>query len=129
MSKYQHIVIPEGDLIQVDSTGKVTTPDKPIICFIEGDGIGPDIWRAAQRIFDATVKHCYGEKRAISWMEIFAGEKANGIYGAYLPEETLDAIREYEVLLHVRGQVAGAGDRVSQRNPAFGRSRYYRTRQ
>lgn len=99
MSKYQHIVIPEGDPIQVDSTGKVTTPDKPIICFIEGDGIGPDIWRAAQRIFDATVKHCYGDKRAISWMEIFAGEKANGIYGAYLPEETLDAIREYEVAI------------------------------
>lgn len=99
MNKYQHITIPDGDVIAVDSSGHVTTPDKPIICFIEGDGTGPDIWRASQVIFDAAVKHCHGEKKSIAWMEIYAGEKANRIYGTYLPDETLDAIREYEVAI------------------------------
>jgi isocitrate dehydrogenase len=99
MSKFEHITIPEGDIIQVDASGRVAVSDKPIVCFIEGDGIGPDIWRASQAIFDAAVKHCYGEKRAVAWMEIYAGEKANGIYGTYLPDETLDAIREYEVAI------------------------------
>ncbi len=99
MSKFEHITIPEGDIIQVDEAGRVAVSDKPIVCFIEGDGIGPDIWRASQAIFDAAVKHCYGEKRAVAWMEIYAGEKANGIYGTYLPDETLDAIREYEVAI------------------------------
>ena len=99
MSKFEHITIPEGDIIQVDEAGRVAVSDKPIVCFIEGDGIGPDIWRASQAIFDAAVKHCYGEKRAVAWMEIYAGEKANGIYGSYLPDETLDAIREYEVAI------------------------------
>lgn len=99
MSKFEHITIPEGDIIQVDASGRVAVSDKPIVCFIEGDGIGPDIWRASKAIFDAAVKHCYGEKRAVAWMEIYAGEKANGIYGTYLPDETLDAIREYEVAI------------------------------
>ncbi len=99
MSNYKHITVPAGDKIQVDETGHVTTPDNPIICFIEGDGTGPDIWRASKMLFDAAVKHCYGGKRAVSWMEIFAGEKANGIYGSYLPDETLEAIREYEVAI------------------------------
>jgi len=99
MNKYQHITIPDGDVIEVDSSGHVTTPDKPIICFIEGDGTGPDIWRASQVIFDAAVKHCYGEKKSIAWMEIYAGEKANNIYGTYLPDETLDAIQEYQVAI------------------------------
>ncbi|HDP34480.1 MAG TPA: NADP-dependent isocitrate dehydrogenase [Candidatus Hydrogenedentes bacterium] len=99
MSKFKHIVVPAGDVIQVDGAGRVTTPDKPIVCFIEGDGTGPDIWRASKRIFDAAVAHCYGGKREIAWMEIYAGEKASGLYGTYLPDETLDAIREYEVAI------------------------------
>ncbi len=99
MSKFKHITVPAGDVIKVDAAGQVSTPDNPIICFIEGDGTGPDIWRASRMLFDAAVKHCYGGKRAISWMEIYAGEKANGLYGAYLPDETLDAIREYEVAI------------------------------
>ena len=99
MSKFKHINVPAGDMIQVDKSGQVTVSDKPIVCFIEGDGIGPDIWRASRMIFDAAVKHCYGGKRAVSWMEIYAGEKANNLYGSYLPDETLDAIREYEVAI------------------------------
>lgn len=99
MSKYQHVTIPEGDVIRIDSNGAPATPDIPIICFIEGDGTGPDIWRASRFLFDAAVKHCYGTKRAVAWMEIFAGEKANSVYGTYLPDETLEAVREYGVAI------------------------------
>jgi len=99
MSKFQHLTVPAGDPIQVGADGALITPDTPVICFIEGDGTGPDIWRASQYLFDAAVKHCYGDARKIAWMEIYAGEKANGVYGTYLPEETLQAIREYEVAI------------------------------
>lgn len=99
MSKYQHITIPGGDIIHLASDGTLVTPDVPVICFIEGDGTGPDIWRASRFLFDAAVKHCYGPKRSVAWMEIFAGEKANGIYGTYLPDETLEAVREYGVAI------------------------------
>jgi len=99
MSKYKYIEIPSGDKIEVGADGVLQTPDKPIVAFVEGDGIGPDIWRASKRIFDAAVQHCYGDKRAIAWMEVFAGEKANTKCGTYLPEETLDAIREYRVAI------------------------------
>lgn len=99
MSRYQHIVIPPGEPIRIGADGCLSVSERPILCFIEGDGTGPDIWRASQFLFDAAVKHCYGGKRAIAWMEIFAGEKANSIYGSYLPEETLEAIREYEVAI------------------------------
>lgn len=99
MSKFTHIQVPNGETIQTAEGGEIITPDHPIICFIEGDGTGPDIWRASKFLFDAAVKHCYGEKRAIAWMEIFAGEKANRLYGSYLPEETVEAIRTYEVAI------------------------------
>ncbi len=97
-TSFRHIKVPEGDRITMEE-GAVKTPDVPIIGFIEGDGIGPDIWRASQPVFDAAVRHCYGNKRRIAWMEVFAGEKANGLYNDYLPEETLDAIRHYHVAL------------------------------
>lgn len=99
MSPFKHIQVPDGEPIQVSPDGKIIAPDQPIICFIEGDGTGPDIWRAAKFLFDATVRHCYGEKRRIAWMEIFAGEKANQRCGAYLPDETIEAIRTYEVAI------------------------------
>ena len=99
MSNYHHITIPAGDKIHKGSDGTLVTPDVPVICFIEGDGTGPDIWRASRFLFDAAVKHCYGPKRAVAWMEIFAGEKANGIYETYLPDETLDAVREYGIAI------------------------------
>lgn len=98
MGNYKHITVPAGDKVKIVG-GLPETPENPIIGFIEGDGIGPDIWKASQHIFDAAVKHCYGEKRRVSWMEIFAGEKANNVTGSYLPEETLDAIREYEIAI------------------------------
>lgn len=99
MSTYQFIKIPEGDKIRPAGKGAVETPDRPIIGFIEGDGIGPDIWAAAKHVFDEAVAHCYGAKRAIAWMEIYAGEKANDKCGSYLPGETVDAIRDYMVAI------------------------------
>jgi len=99
MGSYTHITVPAGEKIDVAADGVVQTPDRPIVAFIEGDGTGPDIWRAAKMVFDAAIRHCYAAKRAIAWMEVFAGEKANAVYGAYLPDETLDAIREFHVAI------------------------------
>jgi len=99
MSKYTLSQIPDGSRIQAARDGTLETPDRPIIAFIEGDGTGPDIWRASRIVFDAAVEHCYGGKRNVAWMEIFAGEKANNLCGMYLPEETLDAIRDFRVAI------------------------------
>ena len=81
------------------SNGKLTVPDNPIIPFIEGDGIGPDVWRASSRVLDAAVNKAYGGQRVINWMEVYAGEKANSLTGSWLPDETLDACREYLVAI------------------------------
>lgn len=96
---FKHIQVPPGEPIAVSSDGVLETPDKPIIAFIEGDGTGPDIWRASKMVFDAAVRHCYGDKRALAWMEIYAGEKANQLCGSYLPDETLEAIEKYHVAI------------------------------
>ncbi len=96
---YQKITIPEtGERIRLVD-GELQVPDHPVLTFIEGDGTGPDIWAAARRVFDAAVEKAYGKSRAISWMEIFAGEKANQVYGEeiWLPNETLEALREFLV--------------------------------
>ncbi len=77
--------------------GKLNVPDNPIIPFIEGDGIGPDIWAAAYRVIDAAVEKAYGGKRKIEWKEIYAGQKAHDKFGEWLPEASLDAMREYLV--------------------------------
>jgi isocitrate dehydrogenase len=77
--------------------GDLVVPDKPIIPFIEGDGTGPDIWRASVRVFDAAVEKCYGSRRRIEWLEVLAGEKAFNQTGNWLPEETLAAFRKYLV--------------------------------
>ena len=74
-------------------------PDHPIIPFIEGDGIGPDVWRAARRVFDAAVAKAYGGDRRIEWLEVLAGQKAFDQTGSWLPDETVDAIREYLVAI------------------------------
>ena len=79
--------------------GKLSVPDDPIIPFIEGDGTGPDIWRASQRVFDAAVEKAYGGKRRISWFEVLAGEKANSRVNSWLPEDTLKAIRHHLVAI------------------------------
>jgi isocitrate dehydrogenase len=88
----------EGARITI-ANGKLTVPDNPIIPFIEGDGIGPDVWRASQRVMDAAVEKAYGGKRKISWMEVYAGEKANNLTGSWLPDATLDACREFLVAI------------------------------
>jgi isocitrate dehydrogenase len=97
---YDHIKIPSGaEPISVDSQGVLHVPDHPIIPFIEGDGIGVDITPVMQRVVDAAVAKCYGDQRRIAWMEVYAGEKANAVYGAntWLPAETLEAVRDYVV--------------------------------
>ncbi len=79
--------------------GRIEVPDNPVLLFIEGDGIGPDIWCSAQIVIDAAVDKAYGGKRAIEWKEILAGEKAYNATGEWLPEETLDAIKEFKVAI------------------------------
>ncbi len=95
---YQKIVIPAGEKITMQN-GVLNVPNNPIVPFIEGDGTGADIWRASVRVMDAAVEKAYGGKKKIAWMEVYAGEKANEVYGetVWLPEETNDAIREYLV--------------------------------
>lgn len=83
--------------ITIDSNGKLLVPDNPIIPFIEGDGIGPDVWRASKRVIDAAVEHCYLGKRKIEWIEMLAGEKAFNATGEWLPADTLDKAKEYIV--------------------------------
>ncbi|NDJ86797.1 MAG: isocitrate dehydrogenase (NADP(+)) [Chloroflexi bacterium] len=96
---FDKIKVPEtGTKITVGSDGRLVIPDDPIVLFIEGDGIGYDIMTASKRIWDAAVEKAYGGKKKIHWMEVYAGEKAAGIYdGDYMPEETFDALREYYV--------------------------------
>jgi isocitrate dehydrogenase len=85
-----------GEAIQMQG-GRLNVPDRPIIPFIEGDGTGPDIWRASKRVFDAAVERAYGGKRQIAWREVLAGQKSFDKSGNWLPDETLDAFREYRV--------------------------------
>ncbi|MCB0218844.1 MAG: isocitrate dehydrogenase (NADP(+)), partial [Chrysiogenetes bacterium] len=96
-----HIVKPAGGQKIKVKKGALEVPDEPIIPFIEGDGIGPDIWAASQVVFDAAVAKAYKGKRKIHWMEIYAGEKAVATYGdnAWLPDETVKAISEYKVAI------------------------------
>ncbi len=77
--------------------GRLTVPDHPILPFIEGDGTGPDIWRASQRVFDAAVEKAYGGKKKIAWAEVYAGEKAKNLFDNWLPDETVEAFRKYLV--------------------------------
>jgi isocitrate dehydrogenase len=94
---YEKIVVPsEGQKITA-SNGRLNVPDNPILAYIEGDGIGPDITRASKRIWDAAVEKAYGGRRKIAWMEIYCGEKAQELYGTSMPEETFDAMREFLV--------------------------------
>ncbi len=85
-----------GEAIVVEG-GMLRVPDRPIIPFIEGDGTGPDIWRATRRVLDAAVEKAYGGQRAIEWMEVYAGEKAVEVTGEWLPDETLRALTEFKV--------------------------------
>lgn len=93
---YQHIQVPAGDKISIAS-GKLRVPDRPILPFIEGDGTGPDIWRASVRVMDAAVEKAYGGKRKIAWMEVLAGGKSFEKLNTWLPDETVEAFREFLV--------------------------------
>ncbi len=99
---YQHVKVPsQGQKITLDAQNHPIVPDHPIIPFIEGDGIGVDITPVMRKVIDAAVEKCYGSKRQIAWMEIYAGEKAVKVYGGetWLPEETLQAIEEFRVAI------------------------------
>ena len=86
-----------GEKIQYDSNGKRIVPDQPIVPYIEGDGVGPDIWKASARVFDAAVRKCYGGKKKVQWYEVFAGEKAFQRTGEWAPEETIETIRDHNI--------------------------------
>ena len=93
---YQNVKVPAGEKIAI-AAGKLQVPDRPIVPFIEGDGTGVDIWRASVRVMDAAVAKAYGGKRKISWMEVYAGEKAFTKFNNWLPDETVEAFREFLV--------------------------------
>src|SRR5438128_1058662 len=88
--------IPAGERVTIQG-GKLNVPDRPIVPFVEGDGTGPDIWRASVRVFDAAVERCYGGKRQLQWMEVLAGEKAFTQTGSWLPDATVEAFQRYLV--------------------------------
>jgi isocitrate dehydrogenase len=97
MSKYKDVTIPPSGQPITISHGRLSVPDHPIIPFIEGDGTGPDIWRASHRVFDAAVEKAYGGKRKIAWMEVWAGEKCFNQFKTWLHDETVEAFREFLV--------------------------------
>jgi isocitrate dehydrogenase len=99
MPKFEHYSVPEaGEKITL-TNGKLNVPNNPIIPFIEGDGTGPDIWAASQRVLDAAVDKAYKGQRKLAWYEVYAGEKAFNKYNSWLPNDTLEAIREYIVAI------------------------------
>src|SRR5581483_10544214 len=98
MATYKIVSVPkDGEPIRMGADRKLAVPDRPILPFIEGDGTGPDIWRASQRVFDAAVEKAYGGKRKITWCEVYAGEKAFNRFGDWLPDETVTAFKEFRV--------------------------------
>ncbi|MZP29706.1 isocitrate dehydrogenase (NADP(+)) [Heliobacterium undosum] len=97
MAEYKYAKVPATGETIVFAEGKLQVPDQPVIPFIEGDGTGPDIWRASQAVFDAAVEKAYGGQKRIAWMEVYAGEKAKNNFDTWLPEETVEAFKEFRV--------------------------------
>src|SRR5437764_11654947 len=93
---YQHSQVPAGDKISI-AGGKLQVPDRPVVPFIEGDGTGPDIWRASVRVFDSAVEKAYGGKRKIAWMEVLAGQKSFDKLNTWLPDDTVNAFQHFLV--------------------------------
>jgi isocitrate dehydrogenase len=93
---YKDITPPKGEKISVKNS-KLTVPDNPVLPFIRGDGTGPDIWAASQRVFDAAVQKAYGGKKKIAWFEVFAGETAKNKLDSWLPDDTIEAFKEFLV--------------------------------
>ena len=97
---YQHIQVPQsGDKITVNPDFSLNVPDRPIIPFIEGDGIGIDVTPVMRKVIDAAIEKAYGGKRKIEWMEVYAGEKSLKVYGenVWLPDETLEAMKDFVI--------------------------------
>jgi len=86
-----------GEKIEIREDGSLRVPDHPIIPYIEGDGVGPDIWKASVRVFDTAIEKCYGGRKKVDWMEVYAGEKAYQLKKEWAPEETTEAIRKYKI--------------------------------
>lgn len=99
MSSYNGVALPQGGDPITFSGGKLEIPDNPIIPYIEGDGTGRDIWAASARVFEGAVERAYGGKRKIHWYEVFAGEKAFARFGDWLPQQTVDAIRDLHIAI------------------------------
>jgi isocitrate dehydrogenase len=97
MTKYKFAKVPARGEAVTFTNGVLSVPDHPIVPFVEGDGTGPDIWRASVRVFDAAVERAYSGQRKVEWMEVFAGEKAFKQYQDWLPQETIDAMAEFRV--------------------------------
>ena len=89
----------KGEKIRIDSS-RLFIPENPTIPFIEGDGIGPEVMSVARKVLDAAVKKAYQGRKKIIWLEIYAGEKANEKYGEYLPQDTIQSIRDYIVAIN-----------------------------
>ena len=97
MTKYKFAKVPPRGEAAKFTNGVLSVPDRPIVPFVEGDGTGPDIWRASVRVFDAAVERAYSGQRKVEWMEVFAGEKAFKQYQDWLPQETIDAMAEFRI--------------------------------
>src|SRR5687767_6132389 len=94
---FKDVTVPADGQAITFSAGRLQVPERPIVPFIEGDGTGPDIWRASVRVFDAAVQRAYGGRRRIAWMEVFAGEKAYKRFNNWLPDDTVNAFQEFLV--------------------------------
>src|ERR1700761_3982777 len=114
---YKDVTPPAGGKITI-ANGKLTVPENPIIPFIRGDGTGPDIWAASVRVFDAAVEKAYGGKKKISWFEVFAGQSAKDKFDNWLPDDTVEAFREY--LVGIKGPLTTpVGGGISSLNVAL----------
>lgn len=107
-NSYNGLAVPaEGKVIGYAS-GALQVPDTPVIPFIEGDGTGRDIWKASRRVFDAAVAQAYGGKRQVAWFEVFAGEKAFNTFKQWLPDDTVEAARDFRVSIDQQGRRVSA---------------------
>ncbi len=114
---YKNIQPPKGEKISIQN-GVLKVPDNPVLPFIEGDGTGPDIWRASVRIFDAAVDKAYQGKKKISWFEVFAGQRSFDKFKEWLPEDTTEAFKEY--LVGIKGPLTTpVGGGISSLNVAL----------
>src|SRR5256712_9509739 len=113
---YKNVAPPAGE--KITRTERLDVPDQPIIPFIRGDGTGPDIWAASVRVFDAAVEKAYGGQKKVSWFEVFAGQAAKDKFDEWLPEDTVEAFREY--LVGIKGPLTTpVGGGISSLNVAL----------